>query len=61
MQGHNFTIDVILFPMAGCDLILGMRWLKTLGPITWDCNDLTMEFMKGKQKAKLKGCVEVKN
>lgn len=37
-------MDVILFPLAGCDLILGMQWLRTLGPITWDCSELTMEF-----------------
>lgn len=45
MQGHKFEANVTLFPLAGCDLILGMHWLKTLGPITWDCANLTMEFV----------------
>lgn len=38
-----------------------MRWLKTLGLITWDCKDLTMEFLKGRQRIKLKGYLETKN
>lgn len=33
MQGHGFSTDVILFPLSGCDLILGMQWLRTLGPL----------------------------
>lgn len=61
MQGNNFSADVILFQLVGCDLILGMKWLKTLGPITCDCNNLTMEFRKGDQRVTLKACPEVKN
>lgn len=37
MEGQNFSTDVILFPLMGCDLILGMQWLRTLGSITWNC------------------------
>lgn len=37
----------------GCDLILGMQWLRTLGAITWDCLNLTIEFFKDGQKIKL--------
>lgn len=29
IQGQQFSSDVILFPLVGCDLILGMQWLKT--------------------------------
>lgn len=61
MQGHKFEANVILFPLAGCDLILGMHWLKTLGPIVWDCANLTMEFVLGGKKIKLEACNQPKN
>lgn len=38
------STDVILFPLEGCYLILGMKWLRILGQITWNCADLIMEF-----------------
>lgn len=59
--GHEFSTYVILFPLSGCDLILGMQWLKMLGPITWDCLKLTMEFMQGAQKIVLTACKEFRN
>lgn len=61
MQGNTFKANVILFPLVGYDLILGMKWLKTLGPITWNCINLTMEFKKGNQKIKLMAWQEMKN
>lgn len=44
IEGQVFSTDVILFPLVGCDLILDMQRLKTLGSITWNCADLIMEF-----------------
>lgn len=61
MQGQTFATDVILFPLAGCDLILGMQWLKTLGPITWDCLSLIMEFVCKGQKVVLTACQDLRN
>jgi hypothetical protein len=34
-----FAID-----MDGCDIFLGVEWLLTLGPITMDFKDSTMQF-----------------
>lgn len=61
MQGHQFCIDVVMFPLAGCDLILGMKWLKTLGPITWDCSSLIMEFTVSGKRIKLQAEKGAKN
>lgn len=49
MEKQVFSTDVILFPLVGCDLILGMQWLRTLGQILWNYAELIMEFKhKGK-------------
>lgn len=61
MEGHTFAVDVILFPLVGCDMILGMQWLKTLDPTTWNCSNLTVEFMKNRQKVTLTACKGTKN
>lgn len=61
MQGHEFTTDVIMFPLVGCGLILGMLWLRTLGAIAWDCANLTMEFVKRGERVKIVACQGIKN
>jgi hypothetical protein len=35
-------VDLYILPLAGCGMILGIRWLRTLGPILWDFLNLTM-------------------
>jgi len=37
LKSHIFSID-----MGGCDIVLGVEWLCTLGRITMDFKDLTM-------------------
>ena len=32
-------------PICGADLVLGVQWLKTLGPVLTDYTTLTMKFM----------------
>jgi hypothetical protein len=53
-QGH-FTADVIVLPLGCCDLILGVQWLKSLGPILWDFDKLQMEFTTQSRKFVLRG------
>jgi hypothetical protein len=36
---HMFSIS-----MGGCDIVLGVEWLCTLGPITMDYQELYMRF-----------------
>lgn len=60
-QGYEYSSDIVLFPLVGCDLILGMKWLRTLGAITSDCANLTMEFMRNKKKIKLVANQEVRH
>jgi hypothetical protein len=36
MLGYAFRTDLFILPLAGCDAVLGIHWLRTLGPILWD-------------------------
>lgn len=44
IQDHTFTLDLFHLPLCGTDLVLGVQWLKLLGPITTDYQKLTMTF-----------------
>lgn len=61
MQGHEFSAGVILFPLVGCDMILGMKWLRTLGTTMRDCVNLTIEFMRQGQRIKITSNDGIKN
>ena len=50
IQGHKFMVHLHVLPMCGLDTVLGMQWLRTLGPCIHDHEALTMEFTwKNKQ------------
>ena len=38
-------------------MVLGIQWLKSLGPITWDFETLKMQFQLQHQMVTLKGLV----
>jgi len=44
MQGFSFRTELFILLLAGCDAVLGIHWLRTLGPILWDFFELRMEF-----------------
>ncbi|GJT52693.1 reverse transcriptase [Tanacetum coccineum] len=35
-QGVTYTADVMILPLGGCDIVLGIQWLATLGSIQWN-------------------------
>lgn len=39
----------------GCDVVLGVKWLETLGPIIWDFSKLLIEFLYGQIRVWLQG------
>jgi hypothetical protein len=47
MKGERFVVDFHALQLAGYDVVLGMRWLVTLGPILWDFSSLRMAFWHG--------------
>jgi len=42
----TFTIDCFALPLDGFDIVLGVKWLKSLGPISFDFRALWMAFWR---------------
>ncbi|XP_042005724.1 uncharacterized protein LOC121754429 [Salvia splendens] len=55
IQGTTFLVDLHILPVHGPDVILGMDWLESLGPITADFADKKLTFSHGDQRVVLKG------
>ncbi|GJX28487.1 retrovirus-related pol polyprotein from transposon 17.6 [Tanacetum coccineum] len=55
LQGVDFWSDVMLLPLGGCEMVLGIQWLSTLGDIKCNFKDLRMEFVYKGKKMVLRG------
>lgn len=55
MQGVDFRTDMLVIPLGGADVVLGIQWLITLGDIRWNFSQLKMEFQMGTKKISLRG------
>ncbi|MCI35326.1 retrotransposon protein, partial [Trifolium medium] len=55
IQSHIFVVDVHVLPLSGADIVLGVQWMKSLGPIMTDYNDLTMKFIQQGKIVELRG------
>jgi hypothetical protein len=44
IDGVAFLADLYVMPLVGYDVVLGTRWLGTLGPIVWDLGSRHMTF-----------------
>jgi hypothetical protein len=60
LQGHFFSTTLHLLTLGGCDAVLGIDWLRTLGPILWDFVALTMKFTVHKKEIQLQGLLPAK-
>lgn len=40
----EFHVDCFALPLGGFDVVLDVEWLRTLGPILWDLDNLRMSF-----------------
>nr|GEW76284.1 hypothetical protein [Tanacetum cinerariifolium] len=50
LQNEVFTSDVMLLPLGGCEMALGIQWLATLGDMQCNFKKLIMKFnFKGRQ------------
>ncbi|KAK8949103.1 hypothetical protein KSP39_PZI005439 [Platanthera zijinensis] len=55
MQGVGFTSEMLILPLGGCEVVLGVQWLVTLGPVQWDFYNLKMEFSNQGRRVILRG------
>ncbi|XP_021321685.1 uncharacterized protein LOC110437539 [Sorghum bicolor] len=46
IHGATFHTDLFVMPLAGFDVVLGTRWLGTMGPIVWDFASRLMAFQR---------------
>jgi hypothetical protein len=52
LKSHMFSID-----MGSCDIVLGAKCIRTLGPILMDFKELTMQFDQEGNKYKFQGII----
>ncbi|XP_074298103.1 uncharacterized protein LOC141628919 [Silene latifolia] len=55
LHGVEFSADVMVVPLGGCEMVLGIQWLASLGPVSWDFKELRMEFLYREKKVVLRG------
>ena len=55
IQGYTITTDFFVLPIAACPIVLGVQWLKTLGPIEIDFQNLTLGLRHAGSTHKLQG------
>lgn len=55
IQEHLFTVDFHLIDLSGTDAVLGIQWLRKLGPVLTDYEELTMKFMDEGRMIQLRG------
>ena len=50
-----FSVDCYTIPLDRWDMVLGVNFLRTLGPILWDFDDLCMAFNKAGRRVFWRG------
>ena len=58
MQGEEFEADLCLLKLGGCDMVLGVNWMREVNPIYFDFNKMEVTFEKGGKKMTLTGNME---
>jgi hypothetical protein len=46
IDSHLFLVDLFVLPLSGAEIVLGVQWLRTLGPTLTDYNNLTLSFCR---------------
>jgi hypothetical protein len=56
IQAEQLVMDCYTLPLKGFDVILGVQWLISLGPIVWDFAALSVTFLHNGHSVRLHGC-----
>lgn len=55
VQGNKFQTEMRLLSLGGCDVVLGVQWLKEISPMQLDFNQLSLTFQKNGKRVCLTG------
>ena len=55
MQTCKIITNLFLLTLGGCDVVLGVDWLRKLGTIKWNFMELSMHFIMGGRARTLQG------
>ncbi|GKA80211.1 retrotransposable element Tf2 [Tanacetum coccineum] len=55
MRGEEFMAYMMILPLGGCEMVLGIQWLSTLGNIICNFRDLRMSFQYNRRMINLRG------
>ncbi|XP_073263331.1 uncharacterized protein [Populus alba] len=55
MQSYKVLANLFLLTLGGCDIVLRVDWLRSLGTIQWNFVDLSMSFFVDGEKLFLQG------
>ena len=58
MQGQEFQVDLRVLELGGCDIVLGVDWMRTVSPLTFNFNKLEVTMDMGSTKLTLMGIME---
>lgn len=54
IQGHLFKTNLFALSLSGADIVLGVQWLKELGPVLIYYTTLVMSFSYSRKQVHLK-------
>ncbi|XP_026459394.1 uncharacterized protein LOC113360058 [Papaver somniferum] len=57
MQGYQFTEDLRLLSLGGCDMVLGADWLKKLGDVVFNFSKRSVSFLHNGHQITLQGTI----
>lgn len=60
IQDIIFTMDLYVLPISGANVVLGVQWLKILGPVLTNYSTLCIQFFYQGRLVELKGENEAK-
>ncbi|XP_026451897.1 uncharacterized protein LOC113352269 [Papaver somniferum] len=60
MQGHQFSANLRVLPLGGCDIVLGADWLRKLGDVTFNFSQLSISFVHQGTPITLQGTSSLK-
>lgn len=52
---YHFKIHMFVVDISGCHIVLGAKWLRTLGTVTMDFKELHTSFVKDSRTHTIKG------